>query len=31
MLKSAVESINNNKNKLNTKIILIFHFNTNEH
>ena len=29
MLKSAVEPINSNKNKLNSKIIFIFHPNPN--
>ena len=29
MLKSVIKLINNNKNKLNNKIILNFHFNPN--
>ena len=31
MLKSVVEPMNNSKNKLNSEIILIFHFNPNTH
>ena len=31
MSKSAVRPMNSNKNKLNNKIILIFHFNPNAH
>ena len=29
--KKGSESMNNNKNKLNSEIILIFHFNPNTH
>ena len=31
MLKSTVGLMNSNKNKLNSEIILIFHFNPNAH